>query len=157
FDNVMSNLVSYAKNVKQGHGLNPDTQMGPLVSKEQQDRDVDYIQQGNDAGESMLTGGGHTEKGYFVEPTVFSDVDDQMSMAREEIFCPVVVAILYDDLDEIIERANNSPYGLAGGLWTENVKNAHYVANRLKAGSVCVNCYNVTDPASPFGGYKESG
>ena len=157
FDNVMSNLVSYAKNVKQGHGLNPDTQMGPLVSKEQQDRVVDYIQQGNDAGASMLTGGGHTEKGYFVEPTVFSDVDDQMSIAREEIFGPVVVAMPYDDLDEIIERANNSPYGLAAGLWTENLKNAHYVANRLKAGSVWVNCYNVTDPASPFGGYKESG
>ena len=157
FDNVMSNLVSYAKNVKQGHGLNPDTQMGPLVSKEQQDRVVDYIQQGNDAGANMLTGGGHTEKGYFVEPTVFSDVDDQMSIAREEIFGPVVVAMPYDDLDEIIERANNSPYGLAAGLWTENLKNAHYVANRLKAGSVWVNCYNVTDPASPFGGYKESG
>src|SRR5699024_11461888 len=76
FDNVMSNLVSYAKNVKQGHGLNPDTQMGPLVSKEQQDRVVDYIQQGNDAGASMLTGGGHTEKGYFVEPTVYSEVND---------------------------------------------------------------------------------
>src|SRR5699024_7683839 len=90
-------------------------------------------------------------------PTVFSDVDDQMSIAREEIFGPVVVAMPYDDLDEIIERANNSPYGLAAGLWTENLKNAHYVANRLKAGSVWVNCYNVTDPASPFGGYKESG
>src|SRR5699024_2582358 len=157
FDNVMSNLVSYAKNVKQGHGLNPDTQMGPLVSKEQRDRVVDYIQQGNDAEASMLTGGGHTEKGYFVEPTVFSDVDDQMSIAREEIFGPVVVAMPYDDLDEIIERANNSPYGLAAGLWTENLKNAHFVANRLKAGLVWVNCYNVTDPASPFGGYKVSG
>lgn len=157
FDNVMSDLVSYAKNVKQGHGLDPNTQMGPLVSKVQQERVVNYINQGNEAGATMLTGGGYSEKGYFVEPTVFSDVDDQMSIAREEIFGPVVVAMPYDDLDEIIDRANNSPFGLAAGLWTENLKHAHYVANRLKAGSVWVNCYNVTDPASPFGGYKESG
>lgn len=157
FDNVMSDLVSYAKNVKQGHGLDPETEMGPLVSKKQQERVLNYIEQGNEAGATMLTGGGHTEKGYFVEPTIFSDVDDQMSIAREEIFGPVVVAMPYDDLDEIIDRANNSPFGLAAGVWTENLKNAHYVANRLKAGSVWVNCYNVTDPASPFGGYKESG
>lgn len=105
----------------------------------------------------MLTGGGYTDKGYFVEPTVFTNVDESMSIAREEIFGPVVVAMPYDDLDEVIERANNSSYGLAAGLWTENLRNAHYVAERLKAGSVWVNCYNVTDPASPFGGYKESG
>ncbi|MEI3598666.1 MULTISPECIES: aldehyde dehydrogenase family protein [unclassified Oceanobacillus] len=157
FDNVISDLVSYAKNVKQGHGLDPETEMGPLVSKKQQDRVVNYIAQGNEAGATMLTGGGHTGKGYFVEPTIFSDVDDQMSIAQEEIFGPVVVVMPYDDLNEVIDRANNSPYGLAAGLWTENLKNAHYVANRLKAGSVWVNCYNVTDPASPFGGYGESG
>lgn len=157
FDNVMSDLVSFAKNVKQGRGLSPDTQMGPLVSKAQQNRVVNYINKGNEEGATMLTGGGHTDKGYFVEPTIFSDVDDNMAIAREEIFGPVVVAMPYDDLDEIIKRANNSPFGLAAGLWTENLKHAHYVANRLKAGSVWVNCYNVTDPASPFGGYKESG
>lgn len=157
YDNVVSELVSYAKNVKQGFGLDPETEMGPLVSKKQQDRVIDYIEQGIDAGATILTGGGHSEKGYFVEPTIFAEVDDHMTIAREEIFGPVVVAMPYDDLDEIIERANHSPFGLAAGLWTENLRNAHYVANRLKAGSVWVNCYNVTDPASPFGGYKESG
>ncbi|TQS76005.1 aldehyde dehydrogenase family protein [Ornithinibacillus gellani] len=157
FDHVMSDLVSFAKSVKQGSGLLPDTQMGPLVSKKQQERVVNYIQRGNEEGATMLTGGGHTTKGYFVEPTIFSDVDDRMTIAQEEIFGPVVVAMPYDDLDEIIHRANDSSFGLAAGLWTENLRQAHYVANRLKAGSVWVNCYNVTDPASPFGGYKESG
>jgi acyl-CoA reductase-like NAD-dependent aldehyde dehydrogenase len=157
FDNVVSDLVSFAKNVKQGHGLAMETEMGPLVSKEQQNRVVNYINKGNEDGASMLTGGSHTERGYFVEPTVFADVNDEMSIAKEEIFGPVVVAMPYDDIDEIIERANNSPFGLAAGLWTENLRNAHYIAERLKAGSVWVNCYNVTDPASPFGGYKESG
>ncbi|RWR12162.1 aldehyde dehydrogenase family protein [Siminovitchia fortis] len=157
FDNVVSDLVTYAKNVKLGSGLSPDTDMGPLVSKEQQDRVVGYINRGKSEGAELLCGGSHTEKGYFVEPTVFADVDDTMSIAREEIFGPVVVAMPYDDLDEIIERANATPFGLAAGLWTESLKNAHYVANRLKAGSVWVNCYNLTDPASPFGGYKESG
>ncbi|MFD1414438.1 aldehyde dehydrogenase family protein [Oceanobacillus jeddahense] len=157
FDNVMSDLVTFAESVKQGSGLSPDTQMGPLVSKEQQDRVVNYIDKGNSEGATMLTGGGHSDKGYFVEPTIFVDADENMSISREEIFGPVVVAMPYEDLDEIIERANNSQFGLAAGLWTENLRNAHYVANRLKAGSVWVNCYNVTDPASPFGGYKESG
>lgn len=157
FDHVLSELVSYAKNVKQGIGLSPDTEMGPLVSKEQQNRVVNYINKGNAEGATMLTGGGHSERGYFVEPTIFTDVDETMSIAREEIFGPVVVAMAYDHIDEVIERANRSPYGLAAGVWTENLRNAHYIAERLKAGSVWVNCYNVTDPASPFGGYKQSG
>lgn len=157
FDHVVSDLVSYAKNVKQGNGLNDEVDMGPLVSKEQQDRVVHYINKGNEEGAKLVTGGKHTEKGYFVEPTVFVDVDDHMTIAKEEIFGPVVVAMPFESLDEIIERANNTPYGLAAGLWTENVKNAHYVASRLKAGTVWVNCYNLTDPASPFGGYKQSG
>lgn len=157
YDNFMADLVSLAKNIKQGPGLNQDTKMGPLVSKEQQDRVVAYINKGKEEGAEMLTGGNHTEKGYFVEPTIFADVDDNMSIAKEEIFGPVVSAMPFEDLDDVIERANNSMYGLAAGLWTENVKNAHYVANRLKAGTVWVNCYNAFDAASPFGGYKESG
>jgi aldehyde dehydrogenase (NAD+) len=157
FDNVMADLVTHSKSIKQGEGLNEGTQMGPLVSKEQQDRVVNYINKGKDEGAEMLTGGAHTDKGYFVEPTVFADVDDKMSIAKEEIFGPVVAAMPFEDLDEVIERANNTDYGLAAGLWTENVKNAHYVANRIKAGTVWVNCYNVFDAASPFGGYKQSG
>lgn len=157
FDNVMADLVSHSKKIKQGAGMNEGTQMGPLVSKEQQDRVVNYINKGKEEGAELLTGGNHTDKGYFVEPTVFADVDDNMSIAKEEIFGPVVSAMPFEDLDEVIDRANNSNYGLAAGLWTENVKNAHYVANRLRAGTVWVNCYNVFDAAAPFGGYKESG
>ncbi|WP_132745798.1 aldehyde dehydrogenase family protein [Scopulibacillus darangshiensis] len=157
FDHVVSELVSYAKNVKQGNGLDEETEMGPLVSKVQKDRVMNYINIGNDEGAEMLTGGGYSEKGYFVEPTVFTNVNDGMQIAREEIFGPVVVVMPYDSLDEVIERANKSPYGLGAGLWTENLKNAHYAANRLKAGTVWVNCYDALDPASPFGGFKESG
>lgn len=157
FDNVMADLVDHSKKIKQGHGLDNETQMGPLVSKEQQDRVVNYINKGKEEGAELLTGGAHTDKGYFVEPTVFADVDDNMTIAKEEIFGPVVSAMPFEDLDEVIERANNSEYGLAAGLWTENVRNAHYVANRLRAGTVWVNCYNVFDAAAPFGGYKQSG
>lgn len=157
FDNVVADLVSYAQKVKLGNGLHDDVDMGPLVSQQQQERVVNYISKGNEEGAKLLTGGSHTKKGYFVEPTIFVDVNDKMTIAREEIFGPVVVAMPFESLDEIIERANDTPYGLAAGLWTENVKNAHYVANRLKAGTVWVNCFNSTDPASPFGGYKQSG
>jgi len=157
FDNVMADLVSHSKNIKQGYGLNNETEMGPLVSKEQQDRVVNYINKGKEEGAELLTGGTSTDKGYFVEPTVFADVDDNMSIAKEEIFGPVVAAMPFEDLDDVIERANNTEYGLAAGLWTENLKNAHYVANRLQAGTVWVNCYNVFDAAAPFGGFKQSG
>lgn len=157
FDNVMADLVSHSRSIKQGEGLNQETEMGPLVSKEQQDRVVNYINKGKEEGAELLTGGKHTEKGYFVEPTIFADVNDKMTIAKEEIFGPVVAAMPFEELDEVIERANDSDYGLAAGLWTENVKNAHYVANRLRAGTVWVNCYNAFDAASPFGGYKQSG
>ncbi len=157
FDNVVADLVTHSKSIKQGEGLHPETEMGPLVSKEQQDRVVNYINQGKNEGAELLTGGTYSERGYFVEPTIFADVDDNMTISKEEIFGPVVCAMPFDDLDEVIERANNTEYGLAAGLWTENVRNAHYVANRIKAGTVWVNCYNVFDAASPFGGFKSSG
>ncbi|WEG13149.1 aldehyde dehydrogenase family protein [Pullulanibacillus sp. KACC 23026] len=157
FDNVVADLVTHSKSIKQGEGLHPETEMGPLVSKEQQNRVVNYINQGKAEGAELLTGGTFSERGYFVEPTIFADVDDNMTISKEEIFGPVVCALPFDDLDEVIERANNTEYGLAAGLWTENVKQAHYVANKIKAGTVWVNCYNVFDAASPFGGYKASG
>ncbi|WP_066383412.1 aldehyde dehydrogenase family protein [Neobacillus mesonae] len=157
YDNVVADLASFAEKVKLGNGLYEDTQMGPLVSIEQQERVLNYINIGRNEGAECLSGGEKTEEGYFVKPTIFAGVSEGMRIAREEIFGPVVVAMPYDDMDEIIERANNSPYGLAAGVWTENVKNAHYIANRLKAGSVWVNCYSMVDPASPFGGYKQSG
>lgn len=157
YDNVLADLVMHSKSVKQGEGLHADTEMGPLVSREQQNRVVNYIEKGKSEGAELLTGGAFSEKGYFVEPTIFADVDDKMTIAKEEIFGPVVAAMPFENLDEVIERANNSNYGLAAGLWTENVKSAHYVASKLKAGTVWVNCYNVFDASAPFGGYKESG
>ena len=158
YDNVVADMVSHAKKIKQGSGLDPSTQMGPLVSSTQQNRVLNYIESGLSEGAEVLTGGAKPQdEGYFVQPTIFSAVNDEMTIAREEIFGPVIAAMPFDDLDEIIDRANNSEYGLAAGLWTENLKSAHYVANRLRAGTVWVNCYNTFDAASPFGGYKQSG
>ncbi|WP_370529762.1 aldehyde dehydrogenase family protein [Alkalihalobacillus sp. AL-G] len=158
FDNVVADLVTHSEKIKQGAGLDPTTEMGPLVSEEQHNRVMGYIEKGKSEGAEVLTGGTKPyEQGYFVSPTVFADVNDSMSIAKEEIFGPVVAAMPFEDLDDVIDRANLSNYGLAAGVWTENVRNAHYVANRLKAGTVWVNCYNAFDAASPFGGYKQSG
>jgi acyl-CoA reductase-like NAD-dependent aldehyde dehydrogenase len=158
YDNFLSDMVSHAEKIQQGHGINPDTEMGPLVSSEQQNRVMSYIQKGLEEGAELLTGGKVPfDQGYFVQPTIFADVNDSMTIAREEIFGPVVSALPFTDLDDLIERANNTNYGLAAGVWTENLKSAHYLAQRLKAGTVWVNCYNALDAASPFGGYKQSG
>ncbi len=158
FDNVMADLVSHSEKLKQGPGLDPNSEMGPLVSEEQHNRVLNYIEKGKSEGAELLTGGTKPyDQGYFVSPTIFADVNDSMTIAKEEIFGPVVAAMPFDDLDEVINRANDSDYGLAAGLWTENLKSAHYVANRIKAGTVWVNCYNAFDAASPFGGYKQSG
>ncbi|MDQ0215883.1 acyl-CoA reductase-like NAD-dependent aldehyde dehydrogenase [Oikeobacillus pervagus] len=158
YDNFLADMVSHAENIKQGQGIDPNTEMGPLVSDEQQKRVLTYIEKGQEEGAEMLTGGGNPfESGYFVKPTIFADVNDSMSIAREEIFGPVVAALPYEDLDDLVERANKTNYGLAAGVWTENLKSAHYLAHRLKAGTVWVNCYNALDAASPFGGYKQSG
>ncbi|MEB2628141.1 aldehyde dehydrogenase family protein [Peribacillus frigoritolerans] len=158
YDNVVADLVSHAKNIKQGAGLDPTTQIGPLVSGEQLERVGSYIEKGKSEGAEVVTGGNYGQgEGYFVTPTIFAGVEDEMTIAKEEIFGPVVAAMPFDDLDDVINRANNSEYGLAAGLWTQDVKKAHYVANELKAGTVWVNCYNAFDAASPFGGYKQSG
>lgn len=158
FDNVIADLTSHAKNIKQGAGLNQTTEMGPLVSQEQQNRVLNYIEKGLNEGAELLTGGKKPrEDGYFVEPTIFADVSDDMTIAKEEIFGPVIAALPFEDLDDLIDRANETNYGLAAGLWTNNLANAHYIANRLRAGTVWVNCYNAFDAASPFGGYKQSG
>ncbi|MBM7717391.1 aldehyde dehydrogenase (NAD+) [Bacillus thermophilus] len=158
FDNVVADMASHAKSIKQGSGLDKDTQMGPLVSAEQQNRVLNYIEKGINEGAELLTGGQQPrEEGFFVEPTIFADVKDDMTIAKEEIFGPVIAALPFEDLDELIDRANNTEYGLAAGLWTQDVAKAHYVANRLRAGTVWVNCYNAFDAASPFGGFKQSG
>ncbi|WP_426453304.1 aldehyde dehydrogenase family protein [Paenibacillus sp. S-38] len=158
YDNVIADLALHCRNLKQGAGLEETTEIGPLVSSEQQNRVLRYIEQGQSEGAELVYGGSNPYgSGYFVEPTVFADVRDEMTIAREEIFGPVVAAMPYEDLDDVLARANATDYGLAAGLWTENIKNAHYAASRLKAGTVWVNCYNVFDAASPFGGYKQSG
>ncbi|WIY60775.1 aldehyde dehydrogenase family protein [Bacillus arachidis] len=158
YEKVVSELGTMANEVKVGHGLDPETEMGPLVSKKQQERVLSYIKSGIEEGAKLVAGGvKEFEKGYFVAPTVFADVTDNMKIAQEEIFGPVVSILPFDEIEEVIERANNTPYGLAAGVWTENVKTAHKVANQLKAGTVWINSYNLENAASPFGGYKQSG
>ncbi|KMY49167.1 aldehyde dehydrogenase family protein [Peribacillus loiseleuriae] len=158
YDNVVADMVSHAKNIKQGIGLDPNTQIGPLVSQVQQDRVLGYIEKGLNEGAEVLIGGSKPQDdGYFVSPTIFASVQDDMAIAKEEIFGPVIAAMPYEDLDDVINRANASEYGLAAGLWTRDIANAHYVASKLRAGTVWVNCYNAFDAASPFGGYKQSG
>jgi aldehyde dehydrogenase (NAD+) len=157
YEEVTKKLVEYAENVTLGNGLEDSTTMGPLVSKRQQEIVTSYINKGIEEGAKLLTGGKTLESGFYVTPTVFAEVDDSMTIAKEEIFGPVVVAMPYDNLEEVIERANSTSYGLAAGIWTENLRNAHKVTNLLKAGTVWVNCYNLTNAAAPFGGFKESG
>ncbi|CAM2945309.1 aldehyde dehydrogenase family protein [Paenibacillus sediminis] len=158
YDNVVADLVSHSQKIRQGPGLSSETQIGPLVSEEQQSRVMRYVEIGQDEGAELLVGGGNPfDQGYFVSPTIFANVRDDMTIAKEEIFGPVVAAMPFEDFDDVVRRANNSDYGLAAGLWTENVKAAHEIASRLKAGTVWVNCYNAFDAASPFGGYKQSG
>ena len=158
YDNVLSDLVSNTKKIKQGNGLEEGTTMGPLISSTQQSRVKGYIDKGVEEGAEVLTGGDIPfEKGYFVSPTIFADVNHSMTIAKEEIFGPVVAAMPFDDIDDLVEKANDSMYGLAAGVWTQDIKKAHYIAHKLKAGTVWVNTYNALDAASPFGGYKQSG
>jgi acyl-CoA reductase-like NAD-dependent aldehyde dehydrogenase len=158
FDEVTEKLAGYARDAKVGPGLDPESEFGPLVSAEQFERVKGYIDSGLEEGAQAIAGGlPENGSGYFVSPTLFTEVEDRMRIAREEIFGPVLVAMPFDDLEEVAARANDTEYGLAAGLWTRDVSNAHKLAAMLKAGSVYINSWGGGDPAAPFGGYKASG
>jgi acyl-CoA reductase-like NAD-dependent aldehyde dehydrogenase len=161
-DEFANALARAAGTMKQGPGLAPDTQVGPLVSQEQLERVTGYLDIGKKEGAKPLIGGERNtsaglEKGYFVKPTVFTGVKNDMRIAQEEIFGPVVSVLPFSDESDAVFQGNNTFYGLAAGVWTKDVSKAHRVARALRAGTVWVNCYNVFDVVAPFGGYKQSG
>lgn len=158
FDKVVDGVSKLAKQIKVGPGLDPTTEMGPLVSHEQFTRVCGYIESGFAQGAQAIAGGRRAgEKGYFVEPTVLVNTHQRMKVVQEEIFGPVVAAIPFKTTDELVPMANDTNYGLAAGIWTRDTTKAHALASLLRAGTVWINCYNIFDAALPFGGYKESG
>ncbi|MBC60952.1 MAG: betaine-aldehyde dehydrogenase [Zetaproteobacteria bacterium] len=158
YDKVLSGVCDFADKIKLGNGFDLSTQMGPLISREQFDKVCSYIDSGKREGAVVQAGGsGLDQAGYFVKPTVLAKTHKNMQVVREEIFGPVVAAIPFSSEEELIEEANDSNYGLAAGIWSQDVSKAHKVAEKLRAGTVWVNCYNIFDASLPFGGYKESG
>ncbi|QPQ56296.1 aldehyde dehydrogenase family protein [Allosphingosinicella flava] len=158
FDRLLEAVADNARDWKVGPSLAPDTRMGPLVSQEQHERVLSYIDAGRKAGASVLTGGEALGgDGYFVSPTVLVDVKPDMTVVKEEIFGPVLVAQRFDDLDEVARAANDTPYGLAASVWTRDISAMHRLTAKIKAGMVWGNCPSGADIALPFGGYKQSG
>jgi acyl-CoA reductase-like NAD-dependent aldehyde dehydrogenase len=160
YDEALDGLLKTVQETRIGPGIDPVTQMGPLVSKTQMERVLGYITLGEKEGARLLAGGSRPagmNGGNFVSPTVFADVDSSMRIAREEIFGPVVAAIPFRDEEDLIAKANSTIYGLVAGVWTRDVARAHRVAHALKAGTVYVNCYHIVDAVTPWGGYRQSG
>lgn len=158
FDKVVDGVAMAAKKIKLGPGSAKDTDMGPLVSSEQLNRVVGFLNSGVSEGAKPLAGGArHGTKGYFVQPTVLVNTKPGMSVLEEEIFGPVVCAVPFKDEEEVLKAANNNIYGLAAAVWSKDISKAHRMAKGIRAGTVWVNCYNIFDAALPFGGYKQSG
>lgn len=158
YDEFVNRSVEIARQRTVGDPFDPNTQQGPQVDQEQFNRVMSYIESGQREGAQMLYGGNKVgDRGYFITPTVFADVRDEMKIAQEEIFGPVMSIIKFQDVEEVIQRANNTMYGLAAAVWTQDITKAHAIANNVRAGTVWVNCYDVFDAAAPFGGFKQSG
>jgi aldehyde dehydrogenase (NAD+) len=154
-------VAARSRKMVPGDPLDPKTRLGAIASKGQLERVLRYVDIAQQEGATLVAGGARTDigtgRGYFMQPTVFAGVTPDMTIAREEVFGPVLATIEFGDVDEAIARANDSMYGLAAAVWTRDIKKAHHVARRLQAGTVWINTYNVYDTAVPFGGYKQSG
>lgn len=158
YDQFLEKSVARARKRVVGDPFDPKTEQGPQVDKTQFDKVMGYIDCGRSEGATLACGGKRVgDRGYFIEPTVFADVQDDMKIAREEIFGPVMSVIPFKDMADVITRANRTIYGLAAGVWTRDIKKAHAIANSVRAGTVWVNCYNILDTRAPFGGFKQSG
>jgi len=160
-DEFLEKLVGRAKKMQPADPLDPKTRLGAIVSQEQMQTVLGYIETGKKEGAKLIAGGNRVSvdggKGFFVEPTIFGDVKNEMKIAQEEIFGPVLATLSFDDVDEVIRLANQNPYGLAAAVWTRDVKKAHVVSRQLRAGTVWINTYGLMDASLPFGGYKSSG
>jgi phenylacetaldehyde dehydrogenase len=158
FDEVVEGVAAYARGLKLGHGLSPDTQMGPLVSQRHAERVEGFVTRAKAAGATVLTGGTRSgEAGTFISPAVLVDVNAGMEVVREEVFGPVLVAQAFDEVEEVVAMANNSEYGLAASIWTESLSTAHRMSSDIRAGTVWINCHAMYDASLPIGGIKQSG
>src|ERR1700674_2461841 len=160
-DEFLEKLVARAKKLQPADPLDPKTRLGAIVSQEQMQTVLGYVETGKKEGAKLIAGGNRVSvdggKGFFLEPTIFGDVTDDMKIAQEEIFGPVLATLSFDDIDQVIELANRNQYGLAAAVWTRDIKKAHSVSRQLKAGTVWINTYGLMDASLPFGGYKSSG
>ena len=157
YDRFVEATAKQVKAIRVGHSLDANTDQGPLVSKEQMEKVLGYIESGKKSAKLVTDTGRWGNKGWYVTPTVFADVKDDSLIAQDEIFGPVQCILKYEDTDEVVERANKSSYGLGAGVMTENLSEANYFAKKLKTGTVYVNCYNKFSSTTPFGGFKDSG
>ncbi|MGD2182480.1 aldehyde dehydrogenase family protein [Lusitaniella coriacea] len=158
YEEFISRSIERAKNRIVGDPFDPKTEQGAQVSQTQFNRIMHYIESGMREGAQLRYGGNRVgDRGFFIQPTIFSDVRDNMTIAREEIFGPVMSIIPFETIEEVVQRANATQYGLAAAVWTRDITKAHAIAHRLQAGTVWINCYDALDPAAPFGGFKQSG